>query len=207
VANFWKTSGGCSAIGFSSRAKPVRSSETHAVAAGTSPTDDDAIADLELDDPTIDEAELPRLDTDDAEAVWEVPAYDDLIDRGWLERSAENGPEDEGAGPEEIGLTIDLDGPTDDEDGAQVVDLDVGSLLTSLPSDATELDLELLGHERADAVGVGALRDLLLPESDDDGLEDAEVGDDERFPVFDDAPGIAPRPGADDDVGHNDDLA
>jgi hypothetical protein len=186
----------------------VRSSEPHAVAVGSSPTDDDAIDDLELDDPTIDEAELPRLDTDDAEAIWDEPGYDDLIDRGWLERSAEDGLEEDVAALEDIGLTIDLDGPSDDEDGAQVVDLDVGSLLTALPSDLTELELEPLGHERGDTVlGVGALRDLLLPDSDDDGLEDGEVGDDERFPVFDDASGIAPRSNLDDDPGQSDELS
>jgi hypothetical protein len=190
--------------------RPERvSSSAPCAPVGLSPTDDDAIEDLELDDPTIDEAELPQLDTDDADAIGHEPGYDDLLDRGWLERTADDAFEDEGAGVEDIGLTIDLDGPSDDEDGAQVVDLDVGSLLTSLPSDGTELDLEPLGHERSDAaIGVGALREMLLPDSDDDGFDDREVGDDERFPVFDDAPGLAPRPSLDDDdASHNDELS
>ena len=138
---------------------------------------------LELDDPVIDEAALPALDTEDPEAPLREPGFDDLIDRGWLEKAAEEDWDEERSPPEDIGLTIELDSPGGDDDGAEVVDLDVGSLLTSLPSEGTELDLEPgLAQERGD-FGAGALGGVLLPE-DDDEQDDREVGDDDRFPVF-----------------------
>jgi hypothetical protein len=188
------------------QSRAVGASAPQVAAVGSSPTDDDAIPDLELDDPTIDEAELPRLDTDDAEAIGQEPGYDDLLDRRWLERAADDGVDEEDDGLDGFGLTIDLDGPDADEDGAQVLDLDVGSLLTALPSDGTELDLEPFGHERSDvAMGVGVLRDMLLPDSDDEGRDDSEVGDDDRFPAFDDGSGMVPRPILDDDEPSRDD--
>lgn len=153
---------------------------------------------LELDDPVIDEAALPELDTEDAEAGLREPGFDDLIDQGWLERTAEDDPDDERSVVDDIGLTIDLDSAPDEEEGAQVVDLDVGSLLTSLPLEGTELDLEGPLHDRGDApIGIGVLRDVLLPD-DDDGHDDREVGDDSRFPVFDDHAERPPR-GSDDE--------
>jgi hypothetical protein len=188
----------------------VSSSVSGAVSVGPTPTDDDGIDGLELDDPTIDESELPELDQEDAEAVGHEQNYDDLIDRGWLERSAEDAEvEDERDALSDIGLTIELDDPDAAEDGAEVVDLDVGSLLTALPSDVTELDLEPLGQERGDAAtGIGLLRDMLLPDSEEGGHDDLDVGDDERFPAFDDAADITPRPLLeDDDVGHGDELS
>lgn len=169
------------------------------------PADDEASADLELDDPTIDEAGLPQLDTDDPEALVHESEHDDLLDRGWLERTADDDPEDD-ASVEDIGLTIDLDGPAMDDEGAQFLDLDVGSLLTSLPGggDGVELDLEPGDRE---GVAVGTLRELLLPDGDTDS-DDREIGDDDRFPVFDDGAAIAPRPLHDDDadIGRDDDL-
>jgi hypothetical protein len=191
----------------------VSSGAPPAVAVGLSPTDDDAIEDLELDDPMIDEADLPQLDTDDAEALGQEPGYEDLLDRSWLERSDDDELDDDGKGLEDIGLTIDLDGPTSEQDGAQVVDLDVGAPLTPLPSEGTELDLEPLGHERGEAeMGAGVLRDVLLrdvllPEDDEDRLDDREVGEDERFPAFDDASDILPRPRLDDDDPTPDELS
>jgi hypothetical protein len=154
---------------------------------------------LELDDPIIDEAALPELDTEDAEAGLREPGFDDLIDRRWLERAADEDWDDERSPVDDIGLTIELDSAPDEDDGAQVVDLDVGSLLTSLPSEGTELDLEPgLMQERGDApLGIGALRDVLLPD-DDDEHDDREVGDDERFPVFDEHAERQPR-GSDDE--------
>jgi hypothetical protein len=160
---------------------------------------------LELDDPVIDEAALPELDTEDAEAGSLQPGYEDLLDRHWLERAADDDLDDERSAEDDIGLTIDLDSSRDEEEGAQVVDLDVGSLLTSLPSEGTELDLEpgpML--ERADTtLGVGALRDVLLPE-DEDERDDREVGDDERFPVFDDAERQPRAPDDDSEIGPDD---
>jgi hypothetical protein len=169
------------------------------------PADDEASAELELDDPTIDEAGLPQLDTDDPEALVHESEHDDLLDRGWLERAADDDLEDD-ATVEDIGLTIDLDGPATDDEGAQFLDLDVGSLLTSLPGggDGVELDLEPGDRE---GVAVGTLRELLLPDGDTDS-DDREIGDDDRFPAFDDGPAIAPRPLHDDDadIGRDDDL-
>jgi hypothetical protein len=186
-------------------------SASRAAPVGAAPTEDDAIDGLEFDDPTIDELELPELDTEDAEALGHEQNYDDLIDRGWLERTADDAePEDERDALNDIGLTIELDGPDLEEEGAQVLDLDVGSLLTPLPGDATELDLEPFGHERGDAgTGIGILREMLLPDSEEGGHDDREVGDDHRFPVFDDPSDIVPRPSVDDDddVAHGDELS
>ena len=155
---------------------------------------------LEVDDPIIDEGAFPALDTEDAEATVREPGYDDLIDRGWLERGADEGWDDERSPIEDVGLTIELDSPESEDDGAQVVDLDVGSLLTSLPSEGTELDIEPGPfQERVDAtLGIGALRDVLLPEEDDE-QDDREVGDDERFPVFDDHAERPERPSSDEE--------
>jgi hypothetical protein len=161
---------------------------------------------LELDDPVIDEAALPKLDTDDAEAGLHEPGFDDLIDRRWLERGADEDWDDERSVVDDIGLTIELDSAPDEEDGAQVVDLDVGSLLTSLPSEGTELDLEPGPvQERGDSpLGIGALRDVLLPE-DDDEQDDREVGDDARFPVFDEHTERQPRvPDDESEIGPDD---
>lgn len=159
--------------------------------------DEEEHDDLELDDPTIDEAALPDLDTEDAELPLRESGYDDLLDRGWLERAAEEEWDDERSPVDEIGLTIELDSPAGDDDGAQVVDLDVGSLLTSLPSEGTELDLEPGPAQERGELGVGVLHDMLLPE-DEDEQDDREVGDDSRFPVFDDD-GRPARPHADDE--------
>jgi hypothetical protein len=186
VAKLWKT---CS---------PERDTSDPVEPAAADPEELD-YEELELDDPIIDEAALPVLDTEDAEAGLREPGFDDLIDRRWLERAAEEDWDDEHSPVDDIGLTIELDGSPDEDDGAQVVDLDVGSLLTSLPLEGTELDLEPGPlPERADSpLGIGALRDVLLPE-DDDEHDDREVGDDERFPVFDEHAERIPR-GSDDE--------
>jgi hypothetical protein len=195
----------------------VSSSAPSAAPLAFSPSDDDELEELEIGDVSIDEAELPQLDTDDPEALGQDAAFEDLIDHGWLERAAEEELDEEGGRLDDIGLTIDLDGPTAEEDGAQVVDLDVGSLLVPLPeAGEAELELEPVARERSEtgSIGIGALRDLLLPESgeDDDSVDerpdDREVGDDDHFPVFDDARDIAPRPSEDDeDTNHGDELS
>jgi len=172
------------------------------------PADSDELEsdELELDDPTIDESALPELDMEDAEAPVRETGYEDLIDSGRIERESDEGWDDERSVVEDVGLTIELDSPADDDDGAQVVDLDVGSLLTSLPSDGTELDLDASLHERGESsFGSGVLRDVLLPE-DDDEHDDGEVGDDARFPAFDDDAKRSPRPSSDDeaDIGPDD---
>lgn len=178
------------------------------VGPGSPDPDELEFEELELDDPIIDEAALPELDTEDPEGGLRDPGFDDLLDRGWLERAADDEWDDEHAPVEGIGLTIDLDSAPDEDDGAQVVDLDVGSLLTSLPSEGTELDLETgLLSERSDApLGLGALRDVLLPE-DDDEHDDREVGDDDRFPVFEPGAERHPRPSDDESEIGPDDLS
>lgn len=173
---------------------------------GASPADDEEESDIELDDPTIDESLLPPLDEQDAELLPHNSGYDDLLDRNWLERSA-GGDEgdDDGVESDAVGFTIELNESSSDDDGAQVVDLDVGSLLTSLPNEGTELDLDPQRGVADGTLAIGALRDMLLPDSDEDESDDSEVGNDERFPAFDDASDIAPRPGR-DDTSDRDDL-
>jgi hypothetical protein len=141
------------------------------------------------------------------------PEYGDLLDARWLDRgTADLDPEDDLV---DIGLTIDLDDGDTADEAAQVTELDVGTLLTSLPaqeeaSDPTALDeAERAEREQAErSVGLGALQDLLLP--DERGgrrrEDDEAIGNDESFPVFD---GLsAPRPPVpldDDAEGPSDD--
>jgi hypothetical protein len=171
--------------------------------------DEEEELDIELDDPTIDESLLPPLDEQDAEVLPHHSGYDDLIDRNWLERGVGEEGDDDAVETDAVGFTIELNETSTDDDGAQVVDLDVGSLLTSLPSEGTELDLDPRNEPQrgvADgSLALGALRDMLLPDSDDEENDDTEVGDDDRFPAFDDASDIAPRPGR-DDTSDRDDL-
>lgn len=135
------------------------------------------------------------VDDEDEAPVLE-PEYGDLLDAQWLQRGSDAlDPEDDLV---DIGLTIDI-ADTGDLDEAQAMELDVGSLLTSLPS------LELSDPaepEREGAEASLALHDLLLPEEGRGGRgeDDDEVGNDASFPVFD---GIsAPRPAGslDDDA-------
>jgi hypothetical protein len=200
----------------------LKSCEPHASAAASSPAEEEEL-ELELDDPTIDESRLPPLDEEDAESPARDSGYDDLLDRNWLERAAGEDDQEDDASVEVEAFTIELNGPSADDDAAQVVDLDVGSLLTSLPGDGTELDLDPPTLDRQNdplrgeidgALAIGALRDMLLPDTDEDESDDHEIGDDERFPAFDDASDIGKRPGRDDsdetddrdDLIENDDL-
>jgi hypothetical protein len=135
------------------------------------------------------------------------PEYGDLLDARWLERGTEDlDPEDDLV---DVGLTIDLDDGETSDEVAQVTELDVGTLLTSLPDQedaagVTALDeAEHAEREHVErSVGVGALHDLLLPEerSGRRREDDEAIGNDDSFPVFD---GLsAPRPAAplDDDA-------
>jgi hypothetical protein len=157
------------------------------VSSDIDPAEDEESNELELGDPKIDEAELPELDLEDAEALGEEHRYDDLIDRRWLERGAGDDDDDDRSSMDEVGLTIDLDELASEDDGAQIVDLDVGSLLTPLPSDAVELELDPGPARDRAALALGALRDMLLPEGEEADQDDHDVGDDDRFPVFDDS--------------------
>lgn len=166
---------------------------------------------IEVPEAELDEADLPALDTDDPEApLHEGMDYHDLLDGGWLERSAEGPDPEEGAAYIDVGLTIELNGPDTGEDLAQVVDLDVGSLLTLLPGEASESDIELsrdLGQSDG-SFALNALSDMLLPEDGPTRREhaDEEVGDDERFPAFEDSLIVTrQRPAPEEGEGAGDD--
>jgi hypothetical protein len=169
--------------------------------AAPSPSDDEEV-EIDLDDPTIDETLLPPLDEQDPEVLQPDSGYDDLLDESWLERVAGEEDDEEGSLIDGVGFTIELDEPSEEDDAAQVVELDVGSLLTSLPGE-TELDLDPRNDSLRGlgdgSLAIGVIRDMLLPDTEEDESDDAEIGDDERFPVFDDASDINPRPGRDED--------
>jgi hypothetical protein len=67
------------------------------------------------------------------------------------------------------------------------------------------------------AFGVSGLRVLRTPDGDDWGSSDETLGDDERFPAFDDSAIVVPRPArrdgleseliSDDDVVSDDDVS
>jgi hypothetical protein len=126
------------------------------------------------------------------------PEYGDLLDSQWLDRGTDAlDPEDDLV---DIGLTIDLDDADNSDELAQMTELDVGTLLTSLPEQEEDA-LDLSSAERAPrdaSVGLGVLQDLLLPEerSERRREDDEAVGDDEGFPVFD---GVSSPPAPLDD--------
>lgn len=192
----------------------TRACQASSTAPGPS-EDEEQEADLDFDEPTIDESLLPPMDEQDPEVLQQDSGYEDLLDSSWLDRGA--GEEDDADGTEidAVGFTIELDEPSADDDAAQVVDLDVGSLLTSLPNEGVELDLDPRNDPQRGvsdgSLAVGVLRDMLLPDTEELEHDDTEIGDDARFPVFDEASDIAPRPGRDesndpDDLLDNEDL-
>jgi hypothetical protein len=129
------------------------------------------------------------------------PEYSDLLDTHWLERSLVLEDKDDDAGLGDIGFTLDLNGPDDSDELAEILDLDVGSLLTSLPEDELDLDGPSRESGKDGSFGIGALTDeLLLPEDSPGGERaDEAVGDDDRFPVFDDSLAVKPRPSIESD--------
>lgn len=160
-----------------------------------------------------------------------VPQYGDLLDVDWLERGADSLEMEEEV--VDVGLTLDLDERDDLEDAGLAIEFDVGSLLTLLPSDASSfqpLPAQALLSEPLPArvqpppatlgvdspsdlpltdgsLGTTALDDLVLPEDEVEvGLDrgDEEVGDDERFPAFDDAGPVSGVPAADEDAPSDD---
>lgn len=183
--------------------------------AGDETSDEEEGAELEVPEAELDEADLPVLDTDDPEApLHEGMGYGDLLDTGWLDR-ADSADLEEEAAYIDVGLTIELNGPEAGEEQAQVVELDIGSLLTSLPSDAIDSEGEAareLGRFDG-SFALNALSDMLLPEDvpghaseRSDHAED-EVGDDERFPAFEDSLIVTrqrPPPEEGEDVGEDD---
>jgi hypothetical protein len=141
--------------------------------------------------------ELPELDLDDPDVLMgEGSDYSEWLDTDRLAWSAQDAEvDDELTGYIDVGLTLDLDGADSGEELVQLMDLDVGALLTSLPLESTELDLDALA-EFSGTFGVGALRDLLLPEgaggSEFDELP-GDMDDEERFPVFEESAIVLPR--------------
>lgn len=166
--------------------------------------EEEAIADLDVDDIQIDEASLPLLDTEDPETLALEQEHDDLLDRRWLEQPVTDEDDEERSALDELGVTIELNA-SGAEDEAEEVDLDIGDLLEPLPGDGADGDLSL-GHERGEgAFGVAALNDMLLPESEEEH-DERDVGDDDRFPAFDD--GVpAWRPVQGDDEGPDGELS
>jgi hypothetical protein len=135
-------------------------------------------------------------DDEDAPAAAE---YGDLLDAKWLEREVDVlEPEDDVV---DVGLTLDLDDDDEDDENAYAVDLDVGTLLTSLLP--TGVDSDSLDPALNDgSLAASALSDVLLPEeraAKERAEDDEAVGDDERFPAFDDASLLSDRPAVDDD--------
>lgn len=188
----------------------VGSRTTNASNVPSKPADADGeetgLEEMELDDAELSAMVLPELDTDDPELLLqEAHGHTDLIDAEWLERAAEVGELDEDGAYGEVGLTIELNGPDIGEDLAQVVDLDVGSLLTSLPGEGGEIDLDLTSDQTLGdgAFALGALGDVALPggEGGQGERADDEIGDDDRFPVFENSSIVSPRrPPLDDEA-------
>jgi hypothetical protein len=168
----------------------------------------------------------PSVETDDDDPPAGSVDHGDLLDADWLQRADEDIAGDEDV--VDVALTLDLDADDDADELAQILDLDVGPLLTSLLpsalfsegvlsegvfSEGVDMTFELTAREPSDvAFGLGALREHLLPEGSLDparageaqrevGSErgDDEVGDDERFPVFEEVSVVLPpAPSADE---------
>jgi hypothetical protein len=137
-------------------------------------------------------AEGAVQDGEEDDAPAGAPEYGDLLDSDWLERTAGTLEREEDV--VDVSLTLDLD-DRDDADGlAYVLDLDVGTLLTSLPPGlardfGTVESVEPGERELGEGtLAIGALREVLLPEgfaTPQRGEDDEEIGDDDQFPAFD----------------------
>lgn len=141
----------------------------------------------------------------EAELFDREPDYGDLIDSGWIDRAARiEELDDDRSNSLDVGLTLDLSDSDADDELGQVMDLDVGALLTPLPRDIEgDRDASRDAAPADASFAVGALRDLLLPDDVDAEVEQDHEIDDERFPAFDDAPVPASsRTGSDDGSDH-----
>jgi hypothetical protein len=137
-----------------------------------------------------------RDDEEDASAA----EYGDLLDAKWLEREGVDVLERDDD-LMDVGLTLDLDDDDDDDENSYAVDLDVGTLLTSLlPADDPDSIEPALNDG---SLASGALSDVLLPEErspeEQRADDDDAVGDDEQFPAFDESDRLPERPTTDDD--------
>ncbi len=138
----------------------------------------------------------------EAELFEREPEYGDLIDSGWIDRAARiEELDDDRTNSLDVGLTLDLGGSDEDDELGQMVDLDVGALLTPLPRDTDgERDAARDLGSTEPSFAIGALRELLLPDPSDDEDEQEQEIDDERFPAFDDGPPSST--GSDDGSDH-----
>lgn len=144
----------------------------------------------------IESAGAARDDEEDAPAAAE---YGDLLDTKWLEREA--GVLDPDDDLVDVGLTLDLDDDDDDDENAYVVDLDVGTLLTSLLPGVADADASEPALNDG-SLAAGALSEVLLPEERalrQRAEDDEAVGEHEQFPAFDESERLPARPALDDD--------
>jgi hypothetical protein len=110
---------------------------------------------------------------DEDEAPAGDPEYGDLLDADWLDRVADARERDDDL--IDVGLTLDLDDCDDGDELAQVMDLDVGILLTSLPLPVWREDGRFSGLNAAD--GVSSDGDSSDGDSPDSGSADSGSAD------------------------------
>src|SRR6476620_11377520 len=138
---------------------------------------------------------------DDEEHTPAAPDYGDLLDAKLLEREDDVLEQEDDL--VDVGLTLDLDDDDADDENTYAVDLDVGTLLTSLlPAGADTDSVEPALNDGS--LASGALSEVLLPEerlpAGRASREDDEaVGEDEQFPAFDASDALPERPALDDD--------
>jgi hypothetical protein len=145
----------------------------------------------ELDD-------LHELD-EEGDAAMPNPEYSDLLDVDWIGRGtdAESLDDDDVS---DVHLDLMQSGDPGELEESLNLEFDVGSLLTSVPLergvdlDAATLEIEVMHSET---------RDLLLPDGDSEPAVrgDEEIGDDERFPVFDEGAPERPSVSSGEDPG------
>lgn len=151
--------------------------------------------------------ELKEAELLDREPEYGDPDYGDLLDSGWIDRAAHIEDLDDDRGNSlDVGLTLDLNDSDQGEELGQMVDLDVGALLTPLPKEG-ESERDAARDSLDPSFAIGALRDLLLPDESDAETQDGESVDDERFPAFDDAPAPTSSRTGDDDASDNEGIA
>lgn len=177
------------------------------------PAGDEDEGDLEEDfqlPPSFEEI-APLQDAGDAP---EEPAgYGDLLDADWIQRGAHEEDLDDDGSSLEVGMTLDIGDAETDEDAAPLLELDVGPLLTFEVGDGEDTDGDATRDQSSlDAtLGAAALGDWLLTDESEDAASDEEIGDDERFPAFDDGPVSAPRDPEDagdhERIGEDDELS
>ena len=136
---------------------------------------------------------------EDADAIPPNPEYSDLLDVDWIGRGTDAEALDDDD-VSDVHLDLMQSGDTGELEEQLNLEFDVGSLLTSVPSEgAVDLDAMI-----SDVDGMHSdARDLLLPATDAElpARTDDEIGDDERFPVFEEAPPERPSVSSGDDPG------